>query len=92
MKLFTNFTVTYIPEIEKQDHYFEGIYIKSWRETGEVKEKTVLFFLVHFSFSLSKHTHKYIHMSNFEGWKIEIVYFGPEEHGCKKKTKTKKTN
>jgi len=29
-------------------------------------------------------------MSNFEGWKIEIVYFGPEEHGCKKKQKQKK--
>ena len=77
MKLFTNFAVTYVPEIEKQGHYLEGIYIKSSREIGEVEEKTVSSFLSSLFFSLSKYNHKYVHMSNFEGRRMKIVSFGP---------------
>ena len=56
MKLFTNFAVTYVPEIEKQGHYLEGIYIKSSREIGEVEEKTVSSFLSSLLFSLCLNT------------------------------------
>lgn len=30
IRLFTNFAVTSLPDIEKQGHYLEGVYASSW--------------------------------------------------------------
>lgn len=81
LRVFTNFAVTRIPEREKHGHYLEGIYIKSWREIDEVKEKSVSSFvscpLSLFLFSLSKYT-KYTYMNYFEEKKMKIFSFDPE--------------